>query len=66
MGKAIKTHYAFDPDYAVPPGETLKETIEAMGLTERDLALRTGLAAQTIAEIIKGKAPITEKIPVHQ
>lgn len=51
--------YPHSPDYAVAPGATLQETIDALGMTQRDLALRTGMAAKTINEIIKGKAPIT-------
>ncbi|HDZ84498.1 MAG TPA: DNA-binding protein, partial [Nitrospirae bacterium] len=35
--------YRFDPDYAVPPGASLQETMEALDMTQRELALRTGL-----------------------
>jgi addiction module HigA family antidote len=42
----------------VPPGETLKETIESMGMTQAELAQRTGRPKKTINEIIKGKAAI--------
>ena len=58
MGQA-ENRYVYEPDYAVAPGETLKETIESLGMTQRDLAIRTGLAPKTINQIIKGKAPIT-------
>ncbi len=51
--------YAYDPDYAVPPGATLEETLDALGLTQKGLSDRTGLTTKTINEIIKGKAPIT-------
>jgi addiction module HigA family antidote len=49
---------AFRPNYAVPPGDTLKETIDAMGMTQAELAQRTGRPKKTINEIIKGKAAI--------
>ncbi len=49
----------FLPDYAVPPGETLLDTIEALGMSQAELAERTGRPKKTINEIIKGKAPIT-------
>ena len=49
----------FSPDYAVPPGETLQETIDALGLSQKELSERTGLADKTINQIIKGVAPIT-------
>lgn len=51
--------YTYEPDYAVPPGITLKETLEMKGLSQADLALRTGLAEKTISQIINGVAPIT-------
>ncbi len=59
MPKRKQTDHSFDPDYAVPPGATLQETIAALSMTQAQLALRTGMAAKTINEIIKGKAPIT-------
>jgi len=48
----------FKPNYAVPPGETLKETLESLGMTQAELAQRTGRPKKTINEIIKGKAAI--------
>ena len=51
--------YEYQPDYAIPPGETLQEILEAQGMSQKDLARRTGLATKTINEIIKGKAPIS-------
>ena len=54
-GKTI----GFKPDYAVPPGEILKEELGARGMSQAELAERTGLARKTLNEIIKGKAPIT-------
>ena len=49
----------FNPDYAVPPGETLLETIHVLDLTQKELALRMGRPVKTINEIIKGVAAIT-------
>ena len=57
MSKEIENQ--FIPDYAVPPGETLAETLKAMGMSQADLAERTGRPVKTINEIIKGKAAIT-------
>jgi addiction module HigA family antidote len=59
MARSSSKRYSFEPDYAVPPGETLQETIDSLGMTQRDLAARTGLTPKTINEIIQGKAPIT-------
>ena len=49
----------FEPDWAVPPGETLEETIGALGMSQVELAHRTGLTPKTINQIVKGKAPVT-------
>jgi HTH-type transcriptional regulator / antitoxin HigA len=51
--------YSFEPDYAVPPGESLQETLDVIGMTQAELAQRTGLTPKTINLIIKGTAPIT-------
>ncbi|HOO17085.1 MAG: helix-turn-helix domain-containing protein [Phycisphaerae bacterium] len=59
MARKAAVRYAYEPDYAVPPGATLQETIDSLGMTQRELALRTGMAPKTINEIINGKAPIT-------
>ena len=57
MSKNIK--YTFEPDFAVPPGETLQETMESLGMTQKDLAIRTNLTVQTLNRIFKGEQPIT-------
>jgi len=49
----------YKPDFVTPPGETLKETLESIGMSQRDLARRTGRPVKTINEIVKGKAAIT-------
>lgn len=54
-----KNKLKFNPNYAVHPGETLLETIDAMGISQMQLAERTGKTTKAINEIIKGKAAIT-------
>jgi addiction module HigA family antidote len=49
----------FKPDYAIAPGTTLLETIQSLGISQVELARRTGRPLKTINEIIKGKAAIT-------
>lgn len=49
----------FHPDYAVAPGETLKETVEALGIDQKDLARRTGLSEKHISQIMTGHASVT-------
>jgi HTH-type transcriptional regulator/antitoxin HigA len=47
------------PDFVSPPGETLMEMLEERGMSQSELAERTGRPKKTINEIIKGKATIT-------
>jgi len=57
MGNIKQNEYF--PNYASPPGDTLLEIIEDLGMTQAELADRTGRPKKTINEIIKGKAAIT-------
>ena len=56
---ATKQTYIYEPDYAIPPGKTLEETIEVLDMTQKELAERTGLTLQTVNRIFKGEQPIT-------
>lgn len=51
--------HSYEADYAIPPGDTLKETLETLNLSQTDLASRTGLSIKHINQIIQGAAPIT-------
>lgn len=53
------TRHPYEPDYAVAPGDTLAETIESLGMSQKELALRTGLTEQSINRIVHGSQPIT-------
>jgi HTH-type transcriptional regulator / antitoxin HigA len=57
MSKVSKS--AYNPDYVSPPGETLQETLAMLGLSQAELAERTGRPKKTINEIVQGKAAIT-------
>lgn len=46
-------------EYVIAPGETILELLESNGMSQLDLAYKTGINKKTINEIIKGKAPIT-------
>ena len=47
------------PDEVSPPGDTLDELLETRGMTQAELAERTGHSRKVINEIVKGKAPLT-------
>ena len=57
MVKTIQNQ--FEPDYYVAPGDILLETLEEIGMTQKDFAARTGITPKTINGIVKGKAPIS-------
>lgn len=55
----------YEPNIAVHPGRTLGDTLEALKMTQADLAERVGLAKKTINEIIQGKNPITPESAIR-
>ncbi len=63
MGKKVKNEFL--PDYVSPPGDTLRETIESIGMTQAELAARSGRPVKTINEIIRGKAQIIPETAIQ-
>ena len=57
-----KTRYPFEPDYAVAPGETLREMLEALGMTQVELAVAIDVVPEKIDDIINGAEPITVEL----
>lgn len=56
---SAKKQFGFEPDYAIPPGETLKEVMDSFDMTQAELASRTQLTVQSINRIFKGDQPIS-------
>lgn len=56
-----KTDYRYEPDYAVPPGETLAEVLESRDMSQAELARRAGVSAKHINLILKGSAGISSE-----
>ncbi len=50
----------YSPDSVSPPGDSLLDAIDFLGMSQAELSERTGLAQKTVNQIINGKAPITE------
>lgn len=48
-------------DLPIPPGEVLGEEIEALGISQKQLAAALGRPVQAVNEIIRGKKAITEE-----
>jgi HTH-type transcriptional regulator/antitoxin HigA len=59
MAATATKRYPHEPDYIVAPGEVLQETIDALGMTQADLAKRTGLSRKTVNQIMQGREPLS-------
>ena len=53
-----RRHYAFQPDYVIPPGWVLAERLEAHNISHAEFARRCGRSPKLVSEIIAGKAPV--------
>ncbi|MEA2327004.1 MAG: HTH-type transcriptional regulator / antitoxin HigA [Thermoanaerobaculia bacterium] len=49
----------YSPSSVSTPGSTLGETLDVLGMTQAELAQRTGRPVKTINEIVRGKTAIT-------
>ena len=49
----------YNPNIAIHPGNTLRDILENIDMSQTDLSERTGLTLKTINEIVQGKNPIT-------
>lgn len=59
MASRIQNEYI--PDLVSPPGETLIDKLEELGMSQAELARRTGRPRKTINEIAQGKTAITPR-----
>ena len=59
-----EARYDYRPNYATPPGATLAETLECAGVSQDELAKRTGLSVARLRGLIAGDAPLTPEIAV--
>src|SRR5581483_10249894 len=63
MTEQIRNQYF--PDVVSAPGETLEEILGERGMSQAELADRTGRPKKTVNEIIKGKAAITHETAIQ-
>lgn len=61
----VEQEHRFQPDYLIPPGEILEETLAARGIKKTEFAERCGRPAKTISEIIAGKVAITPETAIQ-
>ena len=55
----MRFSFPLDRSLLSPPGDTIQETIDALGMTQAELAQRMGRPKEKINELIKGKAPLS-------
>ncbi len=60
-----KIQNQYTPDYVSPPGETLLEVLEEWGMSQADLAERTGRSKKIINEIINSRAVLTPEMALE-
>lgn len=63
MNNPLQNQYT--PDEVSPPGITLYEVLEDKGMSQAELAERTGRPTKTINEIIKGKSALTPETAIQ-
>lgn len=58
----VKQTYPFEPDYRVPPGETLKELMDLRSYTELDVAVALGMSPVELRRMVEGASPVTPEV----
>lgn len=56
---SLVTRRVYAPDCVSAPGETLKETLKACGITQAEFARRIGMSRNRLRGILNGSTPIT-------
>ncbi len=65
-GRATKKQrFAYEPDYVTEPGAILQETIDGLGITQKEFAARTGYTTKHVNQLITGKARLTPDAAVR-
>ena len=52
----------YEPQYAICPGETIRESIEALGLTQKEFAARLGITEKHLITLINGDCALTNEM----
>ena len=55
----------YQPDIAIPPGETVLEAMEARGMNQAELAKRLKKTPQEMTAIIKGKQEVSPEVALR-
>jgi len=60
MAEELRNEYT--PDHAAHPGETLREVLAALQMTQADLARRMGRSTKHVNELVHGQSDVTPQI----
>lgn len=61
---AARDWIPYTPDRVTSPGETLRDTLEALPMSQTDLAVRTGLSNKHINQIVAGSAALSHETAI--
>lgn len=61
-GAELRLVPAREPDYAIPPGETLRDRLDELGMTQAELAVRTGLTTKHVNQVLQGVVPLSAEV----
>ncbi len=50
------------PDLVIHPGETIADLLQERGITQKELALRTGESESFLSDVIQGKKDISKSL----
>jgi addiction module HigA family antidote len=64
-GGILSKPHEYMPDHVSPPGETLLEKLEELGMSQGELARRMSWREETASEVVQGKMPITPEIALR-
>jgi len=49
----------FHPDVVPPPGDTIKDTLETLGMKQAEFAKRMGVSEKYVIDLLDGRAPLS-------
>lgn len=62
MTDAVELYRAGEPDFAVPPGETILEFLEELGMSQRQLATRLDLSPKHVNQLVQGLVSLSPEV----
>lgn len=57
-----KVFAAGEPDHAVPPGDSIREFLDELGMTQRELAKRLALSPKHVNQLVQGVVSLSPEV----